>query len=67
MNTEVLPHPPMPDALRRRGLVGVSDNVGAGQRVHVAGSLIVSFFRDELLSRVATPAGGAGRLAKGVE
>ena len=53
--SELLPLPPVPEALSKRGIRGVTDNVGADQTFRLSGSLIFSFYRDELMRRFLKP------------
>lgn len=65
----LLPSPLVPEDLRKRGLCRVTDNVAADQVLHIPGSHIVSFFRDELLflcvKKPASAAVPSGRKARG--
>lgn len=63
--SDLLPTPPVPLALRKKGLHGCADNLPAGKAVHVPGSVIVAFFGDELLKRFTQPAVPATGAAKG--
>lgn len=58
--SELLPVPPIPEALRKRGLQGATDNVGTDQAIKLPGSLIFSFYREELMRRFTKPADSTG-------
>lgn len=47
-NPELLPPP---EALRKRGITHVVDNIPEGKELHVSGSVIFQFFDEEIQKR----------------
>jgi len=43
--------PTVPEALRKRGITGVTDNIPEGGRLNIPSSLIMQFFGKELQER----------------
>ena len=43
---------PIPDALVRKGLARLTDNLAEGEELPVAGSLIMAFFSEEILAEL---------------